>query len=258
MIDRREKFDRPEPQNIQRRRINGYTHGGADPSYEFFYCMPTSQPIDSPITEFNVVDDRGTLELPSSPGRVSRADFYEYAAINWRESPADLLDASQECRPLFWAVCTIYGDYRESLEMELEYTSDDSDDFVALVAKLETMAEESEEGAAPWIKTLTLSEFEDLVVPGIDRWFASEPDWASEVDHLPIDSTPAGAAFKFFETMDGDDLDRISVVLVEGEYPGSDYCAAELTSDIDSANENAYQFGIPVRFRAAPDTPNGT
>jgi hypothetical protein len=58
-----------------------------------------------------------------------------------------------------------------------------------------------------------------------------------------------GAALEFFQSMDGDALDSVGVTIVEGDYPGSTYYAAELTGDIDAANKAAALAGIPVRFK---------
>jgi len=110
------------------------------------------------------------------------------------------------------------------------------------------MPEEPEEGAEFWLLTLTNSEFEEHVVPEIEKWFNSPPNWNWEDDYLPMNSTSQGAALEFFQTMDGKDLDVIGVVIVMGEHPGSTYYAAELEIDLDTANNAAIKAGINVQF----------
>jgi hypothetical protein len=44
--------------------------------------------------------------------------------------------------------------------------------------------------------------------------------------------------------MDDDDLDAISVVIVEGEHPGSTYYAAELEVELDIANKVSFIYNV--------------
>ena len=45
-----------------------------------------------------------------------------------------------------------------------------------------------------------------------------------------------------------DTLDELGIKIVEGEYPGSTYYAAELMGDVEEANVVAARLGVPVRF----------
>ena len=58
-----------------------------------------------------------------------------------------------------------------------------------------------------------------------------------------------GAAKVFFDSLDFDTLDELGIKIVEGEYPGSTYYAAELMGDVEVANAVASRLGVPVRFR---------
>ena len=51
--------------------------------------------------------------------------------------------------------------------------------------------------------------------------------------------------------MDRDQLETLGVQVIEGDFPGSSYYAAELGVDISKANRAAKKAGIPVRFIAA-------
>jgi hypothetical protein len=60
-----------------------------------------------------------------------------------------------------------------------------------------------------------------------------------------------GAAKVFFDSLDFDTLDELGIKIVEGEYPGSTYYAAELLGDVEVAKVVAARLGVPVRFRSA-------
>lgn len=204
------------------------------------------------ITEFEV-DSSGTLTVADFWEPKTRADFYESVADSWSESPADLVDAMEECEPLAWAVHSIYTELRDEIQADLDGIARSSGVYkkraLALKARIKTMPEEPEDNAEDWLLTLTSSEFEARVVPEIEKWFDSPPNWNWEDDHLPKNGTAQGAALEFFQSMDGATLDILGVEIVEGEHPGSSYYAAELPGDIDLANKAAAAAGIPVRFK---------
>jgi hypothetical protein len=52
-------------------------------------------------------------------------------------------------------------------------------------------------------------------------------------------------------SLDFDTLDALGIKIVEGEYPGSTYYAAELMVAVEAANVVAGRLGVPVRFRCA-------
>jgi hypothetical protein len=208
------------------------------------------------ITEFDV-NSSGSISLSNFPEFETRSDFYDSISGSWHQSPVDLAEAMDECPPLAWAVHSIYSEIREEIQSSLDAISKQSGVLAkrtnALKARLKGMPEEPEQGVESWLLSLTNSEFEDLVVPEIEKWFNSPPNWNWEDDYLPKNSTSQGAALEFFQRMDDDELDAISVVIVEGEHPGSTYYAAELEVELDIANKAAAQAGIPVRFNRADD-----
>lgn len=216
---------------------------------------PPLEPAE-PITEFEV-SDGGTLRMANYAEAETRADFYEYVASFWSRSPTDLAEAMGECQPLAWAVHSIYSDFRDELEADLQDTqgagSGHKRKLADLKARLDALPEEPEEGAADWLLSLTSKEFEARVVPEIEKWFREPPNWSFEDDYLPESGTAQGAALEFFRDMAADDLETLGVEVIEGEHAGSTYYAAELHGDIDEANRAAVAAGIPVRFVAATD-----
>jgi hypothetical protein len=207
---------------------------------------------DASVTDFDVVDSHGTLQLSNFQIRNSRADFYENVAQFWSQSPADLADAMQECQPLSWAVFSIYEKVRSEIVSAIEELDQTSKDFkkesLSLKVKLDLMPEDPENGACLWLLSLTTLEFEHQVIPIVSKWFEDSPSRVWEDEHLPLNSTAQGCALEFFHSIDGDDLDRIGVTLVEGEHPGSSYHAAVLAINVSTANSQAHIFNIPVRF----------
>ncbi len=204
-----------------------------------------------PITEFEVTEG-GTLRMADYVEAETRADFYEYVASFWSNSPADLAYAMDECQPLAWAVHPLYADFREELEADIQSAEDQDKPnrrkIAALKARLEAMPEEPFDGASEWSLRLTTAEFEARIVPAIQAWFAEPPDWSFEDDYLPESGTAQGAALEFFRSMDNKSADLLGVEIFEGDHPGSTYHAAELRGDIDAANTAAISCGLAVRF----------
>jgi hypothetical protein len=204
------------------------------------------------LTEFEI-DDSGTLTMADFWEPKIRSEFYESVYESWSESPAHLVDAMEDCEPLAWAVHSIYTEVRDEIQAALDEISETSGAFkkrtTALNARLKAMPEEPEDGVENWLLALTANEYEERIVPEIEKWFASPPNWNWEGDHLPRDGTAQGAALEFFQNMDGHVLEAIGVTIVEGEHPGSTYYAAELKCDVDAANKAAAAAGIQVRFK---------
>ncbi|TVS14942.1 MAG: hypothetical protein EA424_17800 [Planctomycetaceae bacterium] len=208
-----------------------------------------------PVTLFEV-SDGGTLRMANYVEARTRAEFYDYVAAFRSRSPEDLVEAMEDCEPLAWAVYSLYSDFRDDLEANLEEAQgaadgDEEDEIASLESRLDALPEEPEEGAADWVRTLTVAEFTTRVCPVIAEWFREGPDWHYEDDYLPASGTAQGAALEFFRDMDSDSLEILGIHIVEGDRPGSTYYAAELPDDIEKANHTAAAHGIPVRFVAA-------
>lgn len=81
--------------------------------------VPISMPTE-PVTVFEVSEDGGTLRLADYPEPQTRAEFYEGMVDEWHSSPQDLLDAAVGCRPLAWAVNSLYLDSRDVLVAKID------------------------------------------------------------------------------------------------------------------------------------------
>ncbi len=84
----------------------------------------------------------------------------------------------------------------------------------------------------------------------IEEWLDQEPDWANEWEYFYKTGNAQGAAYDHFLREDPDVMDALSVVLIEGDCPGSSYFAAELHMSLEEANEVAEANGWQIRFVA--------
>lgn len=213
-----------------------------------------SSPTSEPVIEFEV-DSDGTLRMAGHVEPKTNAELYEDVAADARRSPHALANAMDLCRPLAEEVHSLYEVIRDELSADISEAqkagAGHKKRLSALQKRLRAMPEEPEEGVAAWLRALTTREFHHWVVPEIERWFGSAPDWRIEEEYLPQTATARGAAMEFFESMGGDELETLGVDLIEGEHPGSSYHAAELSIDIDEANRAAAEAGIAVRFVAS-------
>jgi hypothetical protein len=105
--------------------------------------------------------------------------------------------------------------------------------------------EDEDEGWKKWIKTEGdegTPRFKKVIVD----WLAAPIEWTED---MPDNATAQDGAKRFFEHEDLAELNELGVSIVEGEYPGSTYYAAELSGTVEKANEIAQQLGLSYRFR---------
>lgn len=210
-----------------------------------------SSPIPERVIEFEV-DSDGTLRMAGHVQPKTNAELFEDVAADARRSPHALAHAMDRCQPLAWEVHSLYAVIRDELSADLAEAQKAGAGHKkrqsALQKRLRAMPAEPEEGVEAWLRALTTREFHQWVVPEIESWLESAPNWRIEAEYLPQTATARGAAMEFFESMGGDELETLGVYLIEGEHPGSSYDAAELSIDIDEANHAASKAGIAVRF----------
>lgn len=82
----------------------------------------------------------------------------------------------------------------------------------------------------------------------IENWLNDDIDWTNEWEHLYTSGTGQGAAYEHFLCEDYEVMDALSIVVVEGDCPGSSYFAAELHISPKEANEIAEHHGWQIRF----------
>lgn len=105
----------------------------------------------------------------------------------------------------------------------------------------------AEQGWADWVDAADASVRADLKA-AIDAWLDDAPDWNFEWDYLYKTADAQGAAYDYLQGVDQDTLDHLSIVIVEGEFPGSTYYAAELHIEPEEANAISERLGLGLRF----------
>jgi hypothetical protein len=104
-----------------------------------------------------------------------------------------------------------------------------------------------EDGWGKWFKNARGDDRADIERI-IEDWLDDEIDWNNEWEHLYKSGTGQGAAYDHFLSEDSDVMDALSIVVVEGDCPGSSYFAAELHISPEEANEIAEHHGWQIRF----------
>ena len=122
------------------------------------------------------------------------------------------------------------------------------------------------------VQGLNDQEF-SLLSTHVDKWFSDGFDFADEYESMPYNShieiplNGYDAAYRLFanhflgeiyltdgislpdELLESDTENLFGVKIIEGEYPGSSYYAAELAIPIEEANRRAEAHDMPVRFQ---------
>lgn len=95
-----------------------------------------------------------------------------------------------------------------------------------------------------WVLKGSVSEHKQR----IEDWLQGDLD----PDDVPSSLTPVGSALNYFNSLDAALVRKLGVVIIEGEYPGSSYYAAELRVPLKEADESAKQLGLPIEFSEQP------
>lgn len=203
------------------------------------------------MTHFEV-DSYGTLSAVDFVEPRTRKEIYKHIAASWEGSPRELAEAMSVCHPLELHIHSIYADVREEIKNELKRHGewDYSSLWKLLNARLQKFPEVPEDGVLDWLSEMTISQFDKLVVPSVQNWFAGAPDRDGEEYYFPPTATAQYAALEFFRFVSPADLKTLGIRIVEGEHPASTYYAAELDKYVDEANRSAEAAGIPVRFQS--------
>lgn len=177
-----------------------------------------SQPV-----VFEVIKGYPTLYLAGVPEPRTRADCLGFQGPVPTD-PKELI-----------AVCS---GWREEAVMAQAYLDDlDSD---------QDASEVSRDTWKAWIQSN--SENAAYARGSLERWLQDSD--LNEFDYEEAarnGCTEQGAAVRFWRS-DWKTLDPFGVAIVEGDHPGSSYVGAELSMEVDEANELAIELGLPIRF----------
>ena len=82
----------------------------------------------------------------------------------------------------------------------------------------------------------------------IDDWLSEAPDPCQEWESYYKNGDAQGAACDHFLREDPELMDALGIIVIEGDYPGSSYYAAELHTEVEAANRIAAERGWTIRF----------
>lgn len=176
----------------------------------------------------------------------------------WRDvfdgiSPSWVDEAEIEaCPPLHSHLQWHAEEYLEDLQETVARLSAEAEAWpndgkrAARLAELRELSLQLEDDDDRWKAWIAL-EGRSALQAVVQDWLDSPLDW-SQSEWFPDEASGQGLAYKYFSDMDGEILDALGVVIVEGDRPGSTYFAAELREEVDDANEAAARLGLPFRF----------
>ena len=200
--------------------------------------------LDDPV--YFEVDEFQTIRDPRVPEPETRGDIFEDIEPACIKT-ADQLIAIAEPGPMWRKLIDLAENRRQEIEWSLD------DDLAPgerrRLKKVANLLADPDDGWKEWVRLEGRRSMAGLRKVVVD-WLAEPIDW-DEHDWFPDDIGSMGAAKVFFESLDLDALDALGIKIVEGEYPGSTYYAAELMGDVEEANVVAGRLGVPVRFRCA-------
>ena len=194
---------------------------------------------------FFEVTDAGTIVEPDGQEPQVNSDIYDIS-VSFIKTPDDLLDEVDQHNELRGHFQSLAADELEEVERQL-----DGDGLSGIKRKrlmtLQAALQDEDDGWQAWVRLGGLQALPRFKRE-LENWLADPVDWAQS-EFWPRGWSSQGKALSFFQQMDGDIVDSLGVVIIEGEHPGSSYYAAELRMPIEDANETAELLGLPFRFR---------
>lgn len=199
---------------------------------------------------FFEVNEQGTLVDADIAEPQMWADVFDITTSETSDIHS-IIREIQACPPLSSFMDRALEDEIEQLEQDFDDEDPETSiEQLALQEKIETLKEYRDDYDEPWLYWIELegksgiAKFNEL----IEDWLTDPIDWMQS-EWIPVRAGAQGAAFGFFHDQPYELLDKLGVVVVEGEHPGSTYYAAELRQDIEKANAAAQELGLPFRFK---------
>jgi hypothetical protein len=194
---------------------------------------------------FFYVDEAGTLTECDFKEPKINSELFDKISIDRIATPEDIIDEVEYYDALVEHFRRLARDEQDKLTQRIELQDYRDDKELQRMKRLAEELEDEDEGWKKWIKTEGdegTPRFKKVIVD----WLAAPIEWTED---MPDNATAQDSAKCFFEHEDLATLDKLNVSIVEGEYPGSTYYAAELSGTVEKANEIAQQLGLSYRFR---------
>ncbi len=200
--------------------------------------------LDDPI--YFEVDEFQTIRDPRVPEPETRGDIFDDIVPPTIKTP-DQLIAIAEPGPMWRRLTDLADERRQEIEWSMDNELPPGER--RRLKRVAGLLADPNDGWKHWVRLEGRRSMVGLRKVVAD-WLAEPIDWDEHV-WFPDDIGSMGAAKVFFESLDFDTLDELGIKIVEGEYPGSTYYAAELMVAVEAANVVAGRLGVPVRFRCA-------
>lgn len=198
------------------------------------------------------VSPEGTIFVPNMPEPRIRADVFELTDLEDVHTCAGLVSLIENCAPLTRRFRALAGAYLaehtgpSAFILQLQTPGERRTGHQKLILQL--IRRDPEDGWQSWIEYSgdeALEGFLHLV----HDWLAEDIDW-SERGHFEAPCDAQQAAFLYFEREPQAFLKALGVEIVEGDVPGSDFCAARLTKTVTEFNQVAELLELDCRFRS--------
>lgn len=204
------------------------------------------------------VDHNGTITDLTVPEPCTRADVFGSVSLRFTHSCEDLIGEIEQCEPLVWHFRQLGQEHALELSQRLLQGGRGSaymagpqlspTERLILRALRDDENENGSEGDGwqKWIEfsgDTHLEHFKSLV----EDWLASDIDW-TEQEYFDAGYSGQDVAKRLLEDLPMRILKALGVVIVDGEYPGSTYSAAQLGKSVGAANEVAELLELGIRF----------
>lgn len=198
------------------------------------------------------VDHNGTITDLTVPEPCTRADVFGSVSLRFTHSCEDLIGEIEQCEPLVGHFRELGQEHALELSQRLLQGGRGSARMAGPQLSpterliLRALRDDEDDGWQRWIEfsgDTHLEHFKSLV----EDWLASDIDWAEEA-YFDAGYSGQDVAKRLLEDLPMHILKALGVVIVDGEYPGSTYSAAQLRKSVTQANDVAQLLELPIRF----------
>ncbi len=201
----------------------------------------------------------GVISMPGIAQPKARYQVFEQIDPSAVHSSEELIDLVAACEPLLER----FREHGQRLVRHHDQARVPSETLVDRLLRpaaqghaaqrliMRALREDPQEGWRDWIELrgdAGLQEFQEL----IREWLAEPIDW-DEIEHFDTFWNGQAAALAHFDDLPGASLRALGIRIVDGEHPGSTFCAAVLRGCVEAANSAAEQLGLDCRFRGAAE-----
>jgi len=192
------------------------------------------------------VDEHNTIRPRGATQPEVYAEIYPHIDPAHLKTVDDVLQTAEKAPPLAFRFEKLaWIDVARQNEV-VDKTRPTSTRGIAERIKLKHLLDTEKKGWQAWVREQGKDDLELLRQTTAD-WLRAGIDW-SDVQWLPQGCSPQGLAVNDFKALSRELIFELGIQFVCGDYPGSACHAAELSTDIDTANEFAERLDLDIRF----------